>query len=125
TPEACISAFAKAFGSGGGGLLLRAGWTLERASDSAVANYEGRKGLGAIGAALSQTAASEQDGAVDSKVQFQIDAEDEQHTYCSMWLTEHGSRFGFVNDGRFIRPYMRSVETELAKLDSDIEVIKV
>lgn len=125
TPEACISAFTTAFGSGGGGLLLKAGWTVQRSSDGAVANYEGRKGIGAIGAALSQSAASEQGGAVDSKVQFLIDAEDGRHTYCSMWLTEHGSRLGFVNDGRFIRPYMRSVESELSKLDSEIEVIKV
>lgn len=124
-PDACIGAFARAFGSGGGGLLLRAGWTLRRSPDGAVANYEGRKGFGAIGAALSQTSASEQAGAVDSKVQFQIDGEDAGHTYCSMWLTEHGSRFGFVTDGRFIRPYMRSVETELAKLDSDIDTIKL
>ena len=124
TPGACIDAFEQAFGSGGG-LLLRAGWTLQRSSGGAVANYEGRKGLGAIGAALSQTAASEQAGAVDSKVEFEIDGEDEQYTYCSMWLTEHGSRFGFVNDGRFIKPYMRSVETELVKLDSEVQIIKI
>jgi hypothetical protein len=124
TSEACIAAFQMAFESGGG-LLLRAGWTLQRSPGGAVANYEGRKGLGAIGAALSQSAASEQAGAVDSKVQFQIDGEDEQYTYCSMWLAEHGSRIGFVSDGRFIKPYMRSVETELVKLDSEVEIIKV
>ena len=45
-------------------------------------------------------------------------------TVCAMWLAVRATRFGFTNDGRFFRPYMRAVETRLRQVSPDLEVVK-
>lgn len=121
---ACIDAFVRSFESGGG-VLLRAKWDLHRSPTDAVATYGGRKGLMAAAAIVSEKASEEQEGAIGSEIRFEIVGHDGDNCYCTMWLAQHGSRLGFVNDGRFFRPYMRSVETEFAKLAPSVRVIKV
>lgn len=119
----CLRAFANAF-SAGGGLLSRAKWDLRAGSDSAVATYQGRKGIIAAVTALSETASAEQEGAVGSEVKFEVVARDGDHVICAMWLASYGSRLGFTNDARFFRPYMRAVEDELRRLDPATQVVK-
>jgi hypothetical protein len=122
-PGQCTEAFLRAF-SGGGGLVMRAKWALEPTADGAVATYRGRKGLIAVPTVLSQTASAEQEGAIGSEVKFEITGEEDGHSICAMWLALRSTRIGFTNDGRFFRPYMRAVETELRRIDPSIEVIK-
>jgi hypothetical protein len=121
--DACVGAFIDAF-SAGGGLLVRAKWATERTSDGAVAVYGGRKGVIAAATMLSARASAEQDGALGSKVQFAIESTEQHLTFCAMWLAAHGSRVGFTNDGRFFRPYMRSVEDHLRMVDPGLLLIK-
>ena len=122
-PANCVQAFANAFSSGGG-VLLRAKWNIKRTSDGAIAVYAGRKGVIAMATAMSQTATAEQDGAIGSEVKFEILGRDGDHTLCVMWLASNATRLGFVNDGRFFRPYMRAVEDQLRQIDPSVQVIK-
>jgi hypothetical protein len=119
----CIQAFADAFSSGGG-VILRAKWDVRKAPNGATAAYRGRKGIMGVATSLSDMASAEQAGAVDSEVKFEILGRDGDHTLCVMWLASHGSRLGFTNDARFFKPYMRTVETELRRLDPSTQVVK-
>jgi len=123
SPSQCADAFTKAF-SAGGGLFFRAKWSVESTPDGAVAIYQGRKGLAAAATLLSDMAAAEQDGAIGSEIKFEIVGQDGDHTMCAMWLAVRASRIGFTNDGRFFRPYMRSVESELHRIDPSVQVVK-
>jgi hypothetical protein len=123
SPDQCVGGFAKAF-SGGGGLLLRAKWSVKRSATGAVAIYEGRKGIVALVTAFSQTSQAEEQGAKGSKVTFEIEQADSGKTVCAMWLSENSTKLGFTGDGRFFRPYMRAVETCLRELDPAVQVTK-
>lgn len=68
SPSECIKAFTSAF-SGRGGLMAKARWNVQTTSNGASATYEGRKGLGAVGGILSQTAAQEADTARRRQIQ--------------------------------------------------------
>lgn len=122
--DQCIDAFVRAFESGGG-LVLRAKWDIDRSASEATAVYKGRKGVMALGTMISDMATAEQEGALDSEVRFEVVGQDDGQIFCTMWLAEHANRLGFVNDGRFFRPYLRSVQAELSKLDPNLRVIKV
>jgi hypothetical protein len=121
SPDECVAKFHQAF-SEGGGRLVKAKWSVERRNNAAVAVYEGRKGLGMVGAALSETARNEEAGAIGSEVQFEIEQVDNNHTVCAMWLASRGTKLGITADGRFFRPYMRSVETYLRQIDPSLQV---
>lgn len=123
SPEACVEAFVEAF-STGGGIVARAKWDIERTPDGAVATYAGRKGAIGLVSALSATAQAEEEGALGSEVRCEVEERAEDHTIFAMWLAVHSSRAGFVNDGRFIRPYMRAVESHLRRLDPGVRVVK-
>ncbi|HEX4255603.1 MAG TPA: hypothetical protein VH089_10975, partial [Streptosporangiaceae bacterium] len=121
SPADCLRAFAAAFG-GKGGFMAKARWSVQVGSDSATATYEGRKGIGAAGGILSKTSAQEADTAIGSQVSFKVEGSGEGRTRCSMWLASSGRSgiaglFGATSDGRFIRPYMQAVSSELLKLD--------
>ena len=122
-PGECTDAFVRAF-SGGGGLLARAKWDVARTPTGAIATYRGRRGLASIATVLSETASAEQGGAIGAEVKFEIEAERDERTLCGMWLALRTSRLGFTNDGRFFRPYMRAVETELRRVDPATQVVK-
>jgi hypothetical protein len=121
--DQCVRAFVNAF-SGGGGVLLRAKWDVREEPGGAAAVYKGRKGIIAAGTLFSQTASAEQEGALGSEIKFEILGQDGDHTICTMWLASRASRMGFTNDARFFRPYMRTVETELRRLDPSAQIIK-
>ena len=126
SPKQCVDAFARAF-SGSGGLVLKASWSVSRKGNGAVAVYKGRKGLGALGGALSRTAALEQDTALGSEVSFEIETAGDGRTVCSMWLESSGRAgiagiFGATSDARFIRPYMQAVEKEMLALDPAAQI---
>lgn len=123
SPDQCVEGFLKAF-SGGGGLLLRARWSLARSAKGAVASYEGRKGVAVLITALSQTSQGEEQGAKGSKVTFEIERADGDETVCAMWLSQNSTKLGLTSDGRFFRPYMRAVETKLRELDPSLRVTK-
>ncbi len=128
SPSQCIDAFVAAF-SGRGGLFVNADWRVSRTRSGATAVYKGRKGLGAIGGALTKTGAHEQDSAIGSTVTFEIREMLGTHTVCSMWLSSSGRAgigglLGVTSDARFIRPYMRSVVHRLRLLDPDVKVAK-
>jgi hypothetical protein len=120
-PADCIRAFTAAF-KGKGGLVVKASWSVRTTAQSATATYEGRKGLGAVGAALNKTSGQEADTAIGSQVAFIIQGSDGGRTRCSMSLASSGRSgiaglLGATSDARFIRPYMQAVGTELLKLD--------
>jgi hypothetical protein len=126
SPAECVRAFAAAF-NGKGGLGTKARWSVRAAADSAIATYEGRKGIAAIAGVLSQTSAQEADTAIGSQVSFKIDGSDGGRTHCSMWLGSSGRSgiaglFGATSDARFIRPYMQAVGGELLKLDPQTQI---
>lgn len=123
SPDACVAAFAKAF-TDGGGLLAKAKWKVDRTPRGATATYAGRRGIGAIGPALSATQRGEEQGAVGSRVVLEIEQQEPGRTTCTVWLAEHGSKMGFTADARFIRPYFGSVQAELRALDPTLEVAK-
>jgi hypothetical protein len=125
-PQECIEAFSVAF-SGKGGLVAKARWEISSNSNSATATYKGRKGIGAIGGILSNTAAQEADTAIGSKVSFGVDGTDGGRTQCSMALTSSGRSgvagvFGSTSDGRFIRPYMQAVSDQIRALDATAQI---
>jgi hypothetical protein len=122
-PEGCVAAFHEAF-SGGGGLLARAKWDIKAAPKGAVTVYRGRKGIVGFTTLMSKTATAEQEGALGSEVRFEIVAEEEGFTICALWLSLRGSKLVFTNDARFFRPYMRSVETALRRVDPTVQVVK-
>jgi hypothetical protein len=122
-PDQCVSGFADAF-SGKGGLVVKAKWSVERTPKGAIAVYQGRKGLVNLATAFSETAQSEEEGAIGSEVQFEIEEQGADYTICAMWLTSRATRLGFTNDGRFFRPYMRAVETQLRRIDPGLQVVK-
>jgi hypothetical protein len=121
-PEACVTAFTKAFAQGGG-LIAKAKWEVARTRTGATATYAGRRGLGALGPAFSQIQKSEEEGAIGSQVVLEIE-QDAGRTTCAVWLAEHGTKLGFTSDARFIRPYFGSVQSELRALDPALEVAK-
>lgn len=125
SPSQCIEAFTRAF-SGPGGLIAKANWRVNRKSNGAVAVYGGRKGLGALGM-MSRTAALEQDTALGSEVQFEIEKNSGNRTVCAMWLGSSGragvaGMVGVTSDARFIRPYMQAVQKEMLALDPSARV---
>lgn len=125
SPTRCIDAFVRAF-SGTGGLVVKAHWDVNRTSKGAVAVYKGRKGLGALGG-LTRTGALEQDSALGSEVQFEIDESSDERTVCSMWLGLSGragiaGMLGVTSDARFIRPYMQGVRKEMLALDPSTRI---
>jgi hypothetical protein len=123
TPDQCIGGFAAAF-SGGGGLVLKARWSIERTPNGAVAYYGGRKGIVAAGSILSEKAQREEQIALGSQVRFEIEERGDGYTICAMWLAEHGQQAGFwTSDGRFFKPYMRAVENHLRQMDPSVEVV--
>lgn len=125
SPEQCITAFLAAF-SGKGGALIKAKWAVKHSSTGAVATYKGRKGLVSAFTALSQTAQDEERAAIGSEVTFEIEKVEEDQTTCTMWLSANATRMGITtNDGRFFRPYMRAVESELRQVDPTVQVQKV
>jgi hypothetical protein len=126
SPAECIRAFMAAF-TGKGGLVAKARWSVRTTATSAVATYEGRKGIGAVGGILSKTSAQESDTAIGSQVSFNIDDSDGGKTRCSMSLTYSGRSgvaglLGVTSDARFIRPYMQAVGDELLKLDPNSRI---
>lgn len=126
SPAQCVEAFSQAF-TGRGGLVAKAKWDVRRTGGGAVAVYGGRKGLGALGGVLSQTAAQEQDTAIGSEVSFQTEVAADGRTVCSMWLSSSGRAgvgglLGATSDARFIRPYMQQVGKELRAVDPQIQV---
>jgi hypothetical protein len=123
SPDQCIEGFVKAF-SEGGGLLLRARWSVQRSATGAIARYEGRKGVAVLITAFSATSQAEEQGAKGSKVTFEIESTEHDRTVCAMWLSENSTRLGFTGDGRFFRPYMRAVETRLREFDPSLQVTK-
>jgi hypothetical protein len=121
----CLDAFGRAF-SGSGGLVAKARWDLQRTNRSAVAVYQGRKGLGALGS-LSKTSAHEADTAIGSTVTFRIEDSANGRTTCSMWLSSSGRAgigglLGATSDARFIRPYMQAVEKEMRRIDHAVRI---
>jgi hypothetical protein len=121
SPNQCVYAFTRAF-SGSGGVFAKAKWDIKRTPKGAVAVYKGRKGIGALGGVLSKTAAFEEDTAVGSRVTFEAEESQPGRTVCAMWLSKSGRAgiaglVGFTSDARFIRPYMRAVQTEMLALD--------
>jgi hypothetical protein len=123
SPEQCVRGFVGAF-SGKGGVLLKAKWSVARTPKGAVAVYEGRKGFANFVTAFSETAQSEEQGAVGSEVQFEIEDQSNGSTICAMWLASGATRLSFINDGRFFRPYMRAVEAQLRQVDPSLQVMK-
>jgi hypothetical protein len=126
SPAECIRAFEAAF-NGKGGLVIKARWSVDTATNSATATYEGRKGIAAAGTVLSKTATQEADTAIGSQVSFKIDGSDGGRTRCSMWLAYSGRSgiaglLGATSDARFIRPYMQAVADELLKLDPKTQI---
>ena len=120
-PDACISAFERAF-KGRGGLISKARWQVTRSGNGALAIYGGRKGLGAVGGTLSQTSAHEQDTALGSEVRFEVEPAGNGKSACSMWLAMSGRAgvaglLGSTADARFIRPYMQAVSAEILNID--------
>src|SRR4051794_40475175 len=105
TPSACADAFARAF-TGSGGLISKAKWEVRCRGGGVVAIYQGRKGLGALGGILSQTAAQEQDTAIGSEVTFEVEAAGHGRGICTMWLSSSGPSgvgriMGATSDARF------------------------
>ncbi len=123
SPEQCVNGFTDAF-SGSGGLVAKAKWTIDHTSRGAVAVYEGRRGLAAAATAFSQTAQSEEEGAIGSEIRFELEEEGDGYIICAMWLESRTTRIGFTSDGRFFRPYMRAVETHLRQVDPTLQVVK-
>lgn len=123
SPEQCVAKFQEAF-TNGGGLLLRAKWSVLRSGNGATAVYKGRGGLAVIGTAFSQTAQSEEQGAIGSEVRFEIEDLSGERVVCAMWLAQRSTRLGFTSDARFFRPYLRAVEGRLRTLDAALEVEK-
>jgi hypothetical protein len=124
-PEDCVAAFIKAFsGPGGGGLLTKAKWDVHRTDNGAVAVYRGRAGLMKGATMLSSTATSVEDAAKGSEVTFAIKDSANGAATCAMWLSTVSTTIGFTNDGRFFRPYMRTVEGHLRQLDPGLGVAK-
>jgi hypothetical protein len=126
SPADCIRAFESAF-RGRGGLIAKARWTIRTSGNSATAIYQGRKGLGAVGGILSQTAAQEGDTAIGSEVSFNINKSDGTRTLASMFLASSGRSgvaglLGATSDARFIRPYMQAVADEMLKLDAHAKI---
>jgi hypothetical protein len=123
----CIRAFDSAF-TGRGGLVSKAKWKVQRdGTRGATATYQGRKGLGAVGGILSQTAAQEADTAIGSTVSFIAEPVSESRTRCSMHLSWSGRSgipgiLGVTSDARFIRPYMQAVTKEIQKLDPTADI---
>jgi hypothetical protein len=127
-PSQCVEAFSAAF-TGRAGLIVKADWRVSRTRKGAVAVYEGRRGLGALGGVLSRTQALEQDSAVGSEVTFEVEESRGGHVVCSMWLSSSGRAgigglLGVTSDARFIRPYMRAVVDQLRRIDPNVKVAK-
>jgi hypothetical protein len=122
SPDDCLTAFGRAFTSGGH--LLKAKWKINRSSRGAVATYEGRAGLAKFATAMSARGTNEEEGAVGSQVTFRVEQDAGTRTQCTMWLSSSGKQLGFTADARFIRPYMRAVETTLGALDGEMVVEK-
>jgi hypothetical protein len=125
SPQDCVAAFTAAFTApGGGGIIAKAKWDVSRSGDGAVAIYRGRAGLVKGLTILSSMATAEEQGAIGSQVTFEIEGVADGQVKCAMWLSHGASRLGFTNDGRFFRPYMRSVEGQLRRVDPTLAVGK-
>jgi hypothetical protein len=123
-PKDCIQAFINAFLQGGT-LLKKAKWEIESDDKSATATYLGRGGLIGGLTSLSQSASSEQDGAIGSTITFQIEEiEDDGTVSCAMWMSSSAGKFGFTADARFMRPYMQAVTGYLAALDPSVQTYR-
>lgn len=124
TPNACVRAFTSVFDGtrGGGPLIARAKWQVQSTSQGAVATYLGRGGVIGALTMLTERGSNEQAGAVGSQINFETSAGEKGRTICRMWLSGSASTFGFTNDARFLRPYMRRVEDSLTEVDPRVEV---
>jgi hypothetical protein len=120
-PDKCLRAFIDGF-SGSGGLIVKANWSVSQSSSGAVAVYQGRAGLGAVGGLLNSRSAAEGDSALGSEVHFEIERAEGGRTSCVMRVGSRGSMMGFTADARFFRPYLRAVEDELCRLDPSVEM---
>lgn len=104
--------------------MVKGNWDVRRTSKGAVATYQGLGGVGQVVRGLSRTAQGIGASAVGSKVSFEIEKTSGGYTECSMWLSEHSTRFGFTNDAGVFRRYMQSVQKHLRKLDSRLQVAR-
>jgi hypothetical protein len=103
---------------------MKAKWKIDRSGSRAVAVYEGRKGVVAMATMMMERAQAEEDGALGSQVTFEVEESADGLTICAMWLSSSASRMGFTNDGRFMRPYMRAVESKLREIDPALAIVK-
>jgi hypothetical protein len=125
SPQECVTAFSRAFTErGSGGVFAKAKWDIRQSDGRAVAIYRGRAGLIKGVTMLSSTATSEEQAAIGSEVTFEVERVANGAATCAMWLSSGSSTFGFTNDGRFFRPYMRAVEGRLRQVDPDLSVTK-
>jgi hypothetical protein len=125
SPQQCAEAFRKAFTErGSGGVLVKAKWDVQQSGNQTVAIYRGRAGLIKGMTILSSTATSEEQNAIGSQVSFEVERAADGVSTCAMWLSSGSSTFGFTNDGRFFRPYMRAVEGQLRHVDPSLSVSK-
>jgi hypothetical protein len=122
--EQCVQAFSAVFDGtrGGAPLIARAKWGLQRTPEGAVATYLGRGGMIAALTILTERGSNEQAGAVGSQITFETAVGENGVTVCRMWLSSSASTFGFTNDARFFRPYMRRVEGSLTEVDPRLVV---
>jgi hypothetical protein len=119
-----VAAFARAFSKAGGGHLVKAKWDVRPSGNGAVAAYRGRAGLIKGITIMSSTATAEEQAAMDSEVTFKVEEVTDGTATCAMWLSSKSTSLGFTSDGRFFRPYMRSVEDQLRQIDPRIAVSK-
>jgi hypothetical protein len=121
-PEVCIAGFRTAFERGN--VLTKGNWDIDATNRGATATYQGLGGVGQFVRAFSRTAQAIEQGALGSKVSFEIESTDNGCTQCAMWLSEHGTRFGFTNDAGVFRRHMQAVQRHLRKLDPGVEIAK-
>jgi hypothetical protein len=118
SPERCIERFMSAF-SRGGGFFARADWELRRDEISAVAVFQGHKGLAALATRRSRA----QRGQIGSQVTFEVEEVAGNQTVCAMWLSD-AARGNVAGDARFARDCMRAVELRLRELDPAVRMTK-
>jgi hypothetical protein len=59
-----------------------------------------------------------------SEVSFEVEEFKDGTATCAMWLGSRSAVMGFTADGRFFRPYMRAVESQLQQVDPRLQVSK-
>jgi hypothetical protein len=124
--QACVAAFQSAFLKGG--LLRSAKWRFGVENDGAtsyyqVAVFKGRAGLGGLLNSMSKRGSEQSRAAIGSTIAFST-AEVPGGSRCSMWLKSATTQMGFKNEASLLRHYMRAVESELRKLDPQMQLSK-